>query len=688
MGQSVTVTATVLRDNGQPVGDCLVLPYVNERRWGSLERTNGEGRATFWLPLPNPGPARIQAMAHPLRTAVPSNWIWAGTVQENQTVYLQKVFAVNGAVRRAALHVAVDDHCEIFLNGRSVGSTTGWQNPFVPSGLEALLQPGANVLSIAATNGTGPAGVLARLEIETDAATLVCQSDASWQGWTDAPDAWPNAAATPGASATIIGPADKTLWSATMKDWPEAYDQDELMVGRLMSHKGVRSNAILVEVAQRAFPPRERSDHLVGIQWEPWFTPMNAYWQTHEAVPVVGMYDSYNRNVLRQHVLWFVDLGVDFIMPDWSNHIWGKQHWSERPDATNEIIHATALLFETLADMKTEGIPVPTVVLMPGLTNGPPTTMTAMNEQLDWLYHAWVRNPRFAGLWQDYDGKPLVVILDTAAMAPKETTRVDDSHFTVRWMSTQLQNTKHHELGYWSWMDGCLRPLVTYRDGKPEAVTVTPAYFAEFGWTGPKARGRRGGTTYIESFKAAIEEQPRVVLLHQWNEYAGQPEGQGSGPKHEVYVDTYSVELSDDLEPVSLTAPGYRGDKGGWGFYYLNLTRALLDLFRGKAPDDTVLAVGSPAANATVTGPTVEVEWSVAGAPPKHFTVALDGRAVAEAVTGTTCTLSLEGLAPGPHTLAVTANGAQTRYPLSWTQVDAPLQAPIPVRVETAFVVP
>ena len=39
-------------------------------------------------------------------------------------------------------------------------------------------------------------------------------------------------------------------------------------------------------------------------------------------------------------------------------------------------------------------------------------------------------------------------------------------------------------------------------------------------------------------------------------------------------MDSYSVEYSDDYEPVSLTAPGFRGDNGGWGFYYLNLTEA------------------------------------------------------------------------------------------------------------------
>jgi hypothetical protein len=688
MGHSVMVEAAVTLDNGQPGAGCLLLLYVNGRRWGSHETTDEHGKARFLLPLPNPGRMFIQVLAKPPQSGPLTQWIWAESApKENQVVYLQRSFSIDGAARQAAAYVAVDDSCEVFLNGKSIGAVSGWQKTAAFPGIEARLRPGENTLSVAAKNGTGPAGILVRLDVTTDGGKTIVRTDASWKAWTEQPPGWPGANKETGAPATVIAPVDKSLWSPAMTDWPETTNREDLMAGRWMPRGGLRSNEIEVAVARREFAPRAPSDRLVGVQWEPWFTPANAYWQTAQAVPVVGFYDSYNRDVLRQHILWFVDLGIDFIMPDWSNHIWEKQHWDERPDGANDIIHATCLLLEALADMKTEGIPVPKVVLMPGLSNGPPTTMTAMNEQLAWVYHAWVRNPRFQGLWQEYDGKPLVVILDTAVVARKEQTPVDESHFTVRWMSTQLQITKHEEFGYWTWMDGSLRPVVTYRDGQPEAVTVTPAYFAELGWTGEKARDRRGGTTYIESFKAALETHPRVVLLHQWNEFTGQAEGQGYGPNHDRYVDTYSVELSDDLEPVSLTAPGYRGDKGGWGFYYLNLTRALLDVYRGHAPEDTVLAVGSPGAHAVVTRPAITVEWAVIGAAPASFTVAVDGRAVAEGVTGTTCSVPLGGIPDGPHTLTVTANGAKTRYPLSSTRMDTSSETPGPVRVEVPFVV-
>jgi hypothetical protein len=459
----------------------------------------------------------------------------------------------------------------------------------------------------------------------------------------------------------------------------------DYFAGTLLPDGGDRSVPVRIRVTQRAIAAHAPSEQIVGVQWEPWFTPQNAYWQTAQAVPVTGLYDSYRPEIMRQHLLWFMDLGVDFIMPDWSNHIWGKQHWDERPDGTAEIIHATELMLEEMAKMRDEGFPVPKMILMPGLSNGPPAAMEAVNEMLTWCYHHYIRNPRFKDLFLIYEGKPLIVILDCSAVAQKLQVPVDTTYFTVRWMSTQLQKTKHEALGYWTWMDGCLAPVITYHDGAPEVITVTPSYFGDGGWLYPQARGRRGGSTYIESFKPAVEKHPKFMMLHQWNEYAGQPEGGGYGDKHDIYVDSYSVELSDDLEPVSLTAPGYRGDKGGWGFYYLNLTQALVDVYRGAAANDTILAVGKPLKAATVKEGTLAVEWSAIGAQAKSFRVLVDEVVKAESVQGTSASVSLEGLIAGPHTVTVRADGAFTRYRLSETEMDERLATPIPVEVRVPF---
>lgn len=537
--------------------DMLLLPYVNGRRWGAHERVDENGRALFLLPMPNPGPARLQVAAIPLRGG------WMG--------------------------------CE---------------------------------------------------------------------------------------------------------------DPNLLLAGRRLPDDLPLSNPLDVDVQPRTYRPPAQDGTLFCMQWESWFIRGLDSWRTAHAVPVIGFFESYNRDALRQHFLWMMDMGVDCLLCDWTNHLWGKRHWNERPDYTNAINHATILGLETLAEMRGEGLPVPRMILFPGLSNGRPTTVQALNEWLDWIYHTLVRNPRFEGCWQEFDGKPLVVVLDTGAVGDRRGTAeaafripffkhtlemsaeeldahraaqppVDDTHFTVRWMSSQNQATRHHELGYWSWMDGVADPPVTYRGGQAEAVTASTAYFNAMGWTGPLAAGRRGGATYLETFRTALRARPRMVFLHQFNEFAGQADGRGMGPNRDIYADSYSVEFSDDIEPVSLTAPGYRGDRGGWGFFYHNLTRALIDLYRGQDGGSTLLAVSSPLDNAVISGGGMEVAWTWLGKEPRGFDLWLDGRPVLENLQGNRAWLDLDNIAPGRHRLDLVARGAQTRYPLSRIQPDQPLETPV-----------
>lgn len=558
MGRSVMLTSHLNLKPGESAKDYLLLPYVNNRRWGSHERPDSNGDATFLLPLPNPGKAEIQVIAV---RAEPNNW---------------------------------------------------------------------------------------------------------------------------------MGTSNREL----------------LMAGKFMPDSGVRSNELNITITKREMPQSPDTSHLFGVQWESWFTPGSATWSSAEAVPVVGFYDSYNEDVIRQHVLWFMDLGVNFIMPDWSNHIWGKKHWNEAEDGARAIVHATTVFLEVLAKMRDEGMDVPKVALMPGISNGPPTTVVAMNEQLDWIYQNYILNPRFKGLFQDYDGKPLMIILDTGALGNKKGTaasafrvpffklslgiteqeldalrrtqgQIDDTHFTNRLMSSQNQLTRHHELGYWSWMDGQLEPMVTYMDGKPEAITVTPAFFGAMGWTAQDSYGRRGGTTYLESFKYAIKSKPRVIFLHQFNEFAGQLEGQGHGKNHDIYLDEYSIEFSDDFEPVSLTASGMRDSKGGWGFYYLNMTRALMDIFNEKDQNSTLIAAFMDKESAQ----TIKLQWSVAGEIPKSFDVLIDDKPILKSITGMTCEIPVKGLSKGNHTLTITANNVHTHYALSKTEFDEIAEKPLPVKV-------
>src|SRR5450759_3310364 len=63
MGKTVQVEAVVATNGNASTQDFILLPFVNQRRWGAHERPNAQGKAFFSIPLPNPGPAHLQVLA-------------------------------------------------------------------------------------------------------------------------------------------------------------------------------------------------------------------------------------------------------------------------------------------------------------------------------------------------------------------------------------------------------------------------------------------------------------------------------------------------------------------------------------------------------------------------------------------------------------------------------------------------
>jgi hypothetical protein len=79
------------------------------------------------------------------------------------------------------------------------------------------------------------------------------------------------------------------------------------------------------------------------------------------------------------------------------------------------------------------------------------------------------------------------------------------------------------------------------------------------------------------------------------------------------------------------------------------------------------------------------VRWSTIGKPADSYRIAIDGKPAADQILGCEAELSLAGLSKGAHVLRVSAVGAVTRHPLSWTEMDTPLETPAPLVVELPF---
>ncbi len=683
IGRTLTVHAVVTNKQGKPVADAELHPYANGLRWGAHEVTNTEGKARFMIPFPDPGPVELKVVWAGQNLSSKEQWIWNKPPEERQTLYFQKVFEIDQKVTQATLWVAVDDHAKVFLNGHEVANKAGWtDNKAVEIDL-SLIKSKGNVLSVEGTNGGGPAGLLLALILKTDQGEHQISSDATWQVFKQAPEGWPLAAFSQGGPVEVLGGAD--TGGSMPSPWPGLVIRKLRTTGTPMPADSIVSNTLNITVEKRELqiPPKD-PNHLIGMQYETWFTPLNICWQTGQAIPLMGLYQSYNRSVERQHILWMIESGIDFLLADWSNHIWFSKRWEDRAPSSNEIIETTTLLLEVLDEMRKEGYEVPKLSLLIGISHVRPEGPDAVRGMLAWIHDHYIANERFKGLWQELHGKPLICALDLGASYLKEKIPLDD-RFTLRFMGAQQDSNHLNEMGLWSWMD-CTTPQVTYMDGKPEAVTVNVGHFGPRGWKYPPAKGQRGGATLVETFPVALDARPLVLQFHQFNEFAGQPEGQGHGPNHDYYYDSYSSELNDDIEPTSLSAPAYRGT-GGWGFLQLNLVRALVDLYRLTTPETTAIAISTPLRMQAVEGDTLTLEWSTVGVEPKGYSFALDGKEVmAKEIKDRSATLSLGDLAEGVHQLRLTAKGTKSYYPLVYGREVERLREPVEAYTEMDFV--
>ncbi len=665
-------------------------PYVNGRQWGAMTRTNQAGVASFMLPLPQPGLARIQVAARGAPAIPEAYWIWSQRVANNQTVYFQRQFHLSGGIQAANMLITCDNAFQVFLNGHFIGKGSNLQHVHHLWTLQKYLHPGTNVLSVKGFNVDGPAGLLARLTIHTAAGVKVFFTNQTWRYMSARPTAWPGAAfpAAAGRPAHVEALVGRGAWGGMIRGWPGLGGRAVFPVGQPLPKHVWTSNTVAVRVLARKFPALPPRRHLVGIEYEPWFTPLNATWSTAEAIPLMGKYP-FIPAVIRQHALWLDKMGINYIMIDWTNNLWGDRYFSQMGTYAKQLLAATTLLFKTYARLRREGIATPQVVLLLGLDNGPVTTTTALNGEMRWVYRHYVRNPQFKGLYLHYRHKPLMVIFNgggpaflagkLAAGEPPISTR----EFTVRWMGSQLQDAPALvQAGYWSWMDGSTHPIAVYHRGQCEALTITPAFFAAGGWLAPAARARDSGFTFVRQFNTALRYRPRFLTICQWNEFAGQPKGSKS------YVDSYSVQLNNDIEPTSLTSCAYRGC-GGWGFYYLNLTRAFLHLYHQPHPTTTLLAIGTPHRGQEISARDMTVRWACAGKVPQGFTLRLDRRIMARDIPGfrRSWPVHLQGVAPGWHTLTLRADGGQSFFRLSYRHEARRLKHPVAAQARLRFVV-
>jgi putative heme-binding domain-containing protein len=107
----------------------------------------------------------VSLLATTVRADAP-DWIWHNEKPANsETRYFRKTFNVSGKVNSATLSAAADDDIQVYINGKKVLERSGWEKA---SNVDVTknLHSGDNLIAIRGHNNSGPAGVIAMLEMQ------------------------------------------------------------------------------------------------------------------------------------------------------------------------------------------------------------------------------------------------------------------------------------------------------------------------------------------------------------------------------------------------------------------------------------------------------------------------------------------------------------------------------------------
>lgn len=269
----------------------------------------------------------------------------------------------------------------------------------------------------------------------------------------------------------------------------------------------------------------------------------------HWGEPLFGYYFMHDEWVIRRHAQMLTDAGVDVIFFDVTNAI------------TYKAVYDT--LFDVYQDLLAAGQDVPKIAFM---------THSKSGETVQKLYDDIYALNRHSNLWFHWNGKPL--ILGTASDMSVEL----KSYFTVRgsWAWRPGEDE-------WGWLER--EPQQGGWHGSPdnlEQVPVSPGSHPHIDGGGNGKSYHRGsqplpadynsdlGIKFNNQWRRALELDPPVVLMSQWNEWTAQRFKYSGGTttyaKRPLYdgdpwfIDVYDKEYNRDLEPM----------KGGYGdnYYY------------------------------------------------------------------------------------------------------------------------
>ena len=264
--------------------------------------------------------------------------------------------------------------------------------------------------------------------------------------------------------------------------------------------------------------------------------------------PVYGYYTTTDKWVLRKHAELLADAGVDVVIFDNTN---GTFTWRESYMA----------LLEVFKKAREDGVKTPKIsfILPFGDYNAAAT-------QLREIYQSAYRNSGYNELWFYWDGKPLIMSMNTGL---NRANALDDEiykFFTFRPGVPEYNASSQKNTNKWGWL--ATYPQAVYTDAKgykQTTVGVAQNWSKSMGLTAmngtnifgrtytskgydTRANAKLYGANFAEQWEYAIKQDVDFVFVTGWNEWIAQKQPSWQGVTN-AFPDEFNDEYSRDIEP-------------------------------------------------------------------------------------------------------------------------------------------
>lgn len=243
------------------------------------------------------------------------------------------------------------------------------------------------------------------------------------------------------------------------------------------------------------------TDPKIGVYYYPWYNGnWSIYHQNCPDTPILGQYDSSNLSVIIQHLNWFEQLGINFIIFSW----WGKNSPSD---------NNTGLILSQIAKNYTN---IQFFIMVEPFGSGWSQAYNASTGEYNftliynYIYDTYIT--KFNSSCFNLDGKPVIGFYDDISRTLTRNGVPGDNRFALRHIGCQPNDDWEYQVP-----DSSLSTQPVCRDGE---ISVCPRYDAN-GWH-EDVNYTQG--LYDQQWIKAINETKQgkvdIITIISWNEFA------------------------------------------------------------------------------------------------------------------------------------------------------------------------